>query len=156
MKRSLLIATTVTLSALAAPAAACDPVPGALIFGGIGAAIANAPGAAVGAVLGSIITGSAPCYGYRGDRYYEPRQAGRYYERDYVERDYYAPAPAYYAPAPRAYYAPPVYYAAPSYRSYRSYRDYEPKRYYQARNDRPQYRHGERDYRDYRDRRDWR
>ena len=170
MKKALLVATTaVTLAALSAPASACDPIPGALIFGGIGAAIGNAPGAAIGAIIGSAITGSAPCYydrryeargydhvyadrGYdRGyadqgyDRgYYQPEPA--YQREEYVERQYapaYRPAPVYYAPAP-AYYAPPVVI----YRS--SYPKYYAPRY--ASYERPRYR----DDRRYYDRRDWR
>ncbi|MGE5617028.1 MAG: hypothetical protein ACM3X5_08945 [Bacillota bacterium] len=100
--------------------AQCDPVPGALIGGGIGAAIGNAPGAAVGAILGSAITGSAPCYYDYGPRYAAP--APRYYDRGYypapapAPSGYYQPAPTYYAPAPVYYAPPPVYY-----RSYPAY-----------------------------------
>jgi hypothetical protein len=141
MNKPLLTAAFAGAMALAAiPAFACDPVPGALIGGGIGAAIGNAPGAAVGALLGSAITGSAPCYAY-GDRpYAEPRayydrggDRGGYYERPraYSERGYDAPREyvdrryeerpqyqyadnSYYAPPPVRYYQPaPVYYAPP-------------------------------------------
>ena len=117
--------------------AQCDPVPGALIGGGIGAAIGNAPGAAVGAIIGSAITAGGPCY--YGPRYAEapaPRYERGYYDRGYypapapapsgyVER-YYEPAPAYYAPPPVYYRSYPAYAYAPavvvSYGGYRYYR----------------------------------
>lgn len=156
MKKSLLIASAATLAALSAPASACDPIPGALIFGGIGAAIGNAPGAAIGAILGSAITGSAPCPGYyRDDRVYYERGYDRGYDRryepayergpdvGYYDRPQYAQReviverrapPVYYAPA----YYPPVYYAPPIVYSYGK-RYYEP-RYYAARH----YRHDDR------------
>src|SRR5260221_12470240 len=85
------------LALAAIPASACDPVPGALIGGGIGAAIGNAPGAAVGPLLGSAITGSAPCYAYASEPpapYYDPGYSHRgHYERprEYVVRRYEAP-----------------------------------------------------------------
>ena len=138
MKRPLLIATVsaaLAAATLSIQASACDPIPGALIGGGIGAAIGNAPGAAVGAIIGSAITAGAPCYSY-GRPYPEREYVGRgyvdrgYAEREYVdrryvdrgyaddryyERSYYAPEPVYYAPPP-VYYAPAVYYG--SYRPY--------------------------------------
>ena len=141
MKRPLLIitmSTALAAAALSTPASACDPVPGALIGGGIGAAIGHAPGAAIGAIIGSAITGGAPCYSYghgpapayveRGyDRGYVERGYDRGYAEDrryeprYAEPAYYAPpAPAYYAPPAPVYYAPPPVYYAPAvvYRSY--------------------------------------
>src|SRR5690349_17499368 len=58
----LLVALGTAVTAVALPAAACDPVPGMIIGGGIGAAVGAAPGAAVGAILGGAISGSTPCY----------------------------------------------------------------------------------------------
>jgi hypothetical protein len=154
-KSPLLIATiAAALATLSPQASACDPVPGAIIGGGIGAVIGNGPGAAVGAVIGSALAASAPCDDRYYGRYYPEREyADRgYYARRYEERRYYAPAPAYYAPAP-VYYAPaPVYYApapvyyAPAavivYRGYSSY-GYGPRHGSRAR-------HYERGYRHYR------
>ena len=59
---------TITAAALALAAMAfsmeavaqCDPVPGALIGGGIGAAIGNGPGAAGGAIVRPGISASGP------------------------------------------------------------------------------------------------
>jgi hypothetical protein len=114
LKKPLVIATLATavgLAAISTKAEAGDPVLGALIGGGIGAAIGHSAnghnGAAVGGVLGAIVgssvaANSGPYYGdgyYGGDPYYAPAPA------------YYPPAPAYYPPAP-VYYEPA--YAAPS------------------------------------------
>src|SRR5689334_11209124 len=114
LKKPLVIATLATavgLAAISTKAEAGDPVLGALIGGGIGAAIGHSAnghnGAAVGGVVGalagaSIAANSGPYYGdgyYGGDPYYAPAPA------------YYPPAPAYYPPAP-AYYGPG--YIAPS------------------------------------------
>ena len=121
------LGAALALATLSTQAHAGDPVAGMLIGGGIGAAVAGPPGAAVGAILGSIAATSDPYYDrrYYGQRYY----GQHYYEPRYAEREYYAPPPAYYPPA-AAYYAPgPAYYNyAPAYYGpgvvYRSERRY--------------------------------
>lgn len=155
LKKTLVIATLGTAVAgmtFVTQADAADPVLGALIGGGIGAAIGHdanrhhgaAVGGVVGALIGSSIASSSNGY-YYGDRYYD----ARYYDRGYYappSYGYYAPAAPVYYSAP--YYAPPafgatiVYDGGPSYR-YRDHR-YRDHRYYR----------GER--RQYRDGRDWR
>lgn len=122
LKQPLVIATTAAALALAGistQAAAADPLAGALIGGGIGAAIGHSAdghhGAAVGGVLGAIVgsaiaADSGPYYYDRG--YYD----GGYYAP--APRAYYAPAPVYVEPAP-VYYGPSVVYSyGPSYRSH--------------------------------------
>ena len=113
LKKTLIIATLGT--ALAAgtlstsASAQGDPLLGALIGGGIGAAIGHSvngvhgawAGGAIGAVTGAAIAG-AP---YNGGGYYGPPGA---YVAPAPAPAYYGPAP-YYRPAP-AYYAPPVVY----------------------------------------------
>jgi hypothetical protein len=95
-----LVCTGIAAATLATPAAAADPVLGALLGGGVGAAIGSsinghhgaAAGAAIGAIAGAGIAASANNPYYYGD-------------------GYYAPPPVYsYAPAP--VYAP--VYAAPT------------------------------------------
>ena len=105
-------ATVVAAAALSPSAHAGDPLLGALIGGGIGAAIGNSAnhhnGAAVGGAIGAIVgAGIATA----DNRYY----GDPYYGQGYAP----PPAPAYgYAapPAPvyPAYYAPAPVYAAPS------------------------------------------
>jgi hypothetical protein len=121
-KKPLLIATlasAVGIATLSTQAAAGDPVLGALIGGGIGAAIGHDVnrhgGAAVGGVLGAIVGSSiaADSGPYYRDGYYEP--APRYYAEP-------AYGPAYYGPA---YYpaATVVYSSGPRY-GYYGHRDY--------------------------------
>lgn len=122
-KKPLLIASLtagIALSVFSIQARAGDPVAGALIGGGIGAAIAGPPGAAVGAILGTI-AGSEP--------YYDRRYAGPVY----AERPYYAPvpAPAYYPSQPSYYPSQPSYYAPPAYYGPQVY--YAPSAYYAPR-----------------------
>ncbi len=111
LKKPLIIATVtaaLAMGAVSTQASAADPLLGALIGGGIGAAIGHDVnrhnGAAVGGVLGAIVGSSIAA------------ESNGYYDRGYNDRGYYAPAPAhygdeYYAPAP-AYYGP-AYYPAP-------------------------------------------
>jgi hypothetical protein len=119
-KKPLIIATlaaTAALATLSTRADAADPVLGALIGGGIGAAIGNSVhhhnGAAVGGVLGAI-TGAAIAndvnrsYYYGDGGYYAPSAPAYSYGPDY----YAAPAPSYYAPPPPVYYGPAYYPAA--------------------------------------------
>ncbi|HET7730336.1 MAG TPA: YMGG-like glycine zipper-containing protein [Usitatibacter sp.] len=138
LKKSLVIATLATAAAgmtLATKADAADPVLGALIGGGIGAAIGHDAnrhhGAAVGGVVGALIGSSiaADSNRYYGPRYYDEPYYG-YYDRGYYappSYGYYAPAAPVYYSAP--YYAPPafgatiVYNSGPSYR-YRDHRHY--------------------------------
>ena len=129
LKKPLLIATlgaAVALGGLATKAQAADPVLGALIGGGIGAAIGHdvnrhggaAVGGGVGALVGSSIAASSNDYYYGEPRYYEPGYA-------YAPGYGYAPAPApvYVAPAPRYYVAPaPVYYGPTVVYTSRGYR----------------------------------
>ena len=106
LRKPLLAVTAATVVA----AAALSPKAhvGALIGGGIGAAIGDSThhrnGAAVGGAIGAIVgAGIASSHNYYGDPYYNS--------------GYYAPpAPSYgyYAPPPRAYYAPAPVYVAPS------------------------------------------
>ena len=120
LKKSLVIAvlgTAVAAGTLSTTASAQgDPVLGALIGGGIGAAIGHSVngnngawvGGAVGALTGASIAANSGDY-YGGGRYYGPTPA-------YVAPApaYYGPAVTYYPPAP-AYYAPVVYRARPVY-----------------------------------------
>lgn len=142
LKKPLIIATlgaAVALAGVATKAEAADPVLGALIGGGIGAAIGDSShhrnGAAVGGVLGAIIGSSiaADSNRYYDDRYYG---GGRYYDdRYYAPRGYYAPAPVYgygYAPVVPAYGATIVYNSGPSYRGHR-HRQWDERRYYRDR-----------------------
>ena len=131
LKKTLAIATLGTAVAalsFAGKADAADPVLGALIGGGIGAAIGHdvnrhhggAVGGVVGALIGSSIAADSNRY-YAGDRYYDDG----YYAPSYGA--YYAPPPVYYAPPP-AYYAPygaPIVYSSgPAYRYRGGYRDH--------------------------------
>ena len=134
LKKPLLIATltaTVAMAAVSTKAEAGDPVLGALIGGGIGAAIGHDVnrhgGAAVGGVLGAIVGSSIAA------------DSGRYYDRGY---GYYDGGPRYYSgPAYGASYYAPSYYA-PAYPSYGVTYVYR---------DGPRYRNWDRGYR-----RDWR
>jgi hypothetical protein len=122
-KKPLWIATlgsALALATVSTQAQAGDPVAGMLIGGGIGAAVAGPPGAAVGAILGSLAA-SDPYYdrGYYGRGYYAPRYAQREY---YAAPAYYPPAAAYYAPGPAYYNYEPAYYGpGVVYRSERRY-----------------------------------
>ncbi|MEP7206041.1 MAG: hypothetical protein ABI920_03815 [Casimicrobiaceae bacterium] len=130
LKRPVLIATvaaTMATAALSTQANAGDPVLGALVGGGIGAAIGHSingvhgawAGGALGAVVGASAAADSNRYYYGGgyagpSAYYGPTTT--YYQ---PAPTYYQPAPVYYEPAP-VYYAPaPVYYA-PSRVIYRS------------------------------------
>ena len=132
LRKPILIAsfaTVVAAAALSPQAHAADPLLGALVGGGIGAAIGHdinghhgaAAGGVIGAVIGSSIAASAngPYY---GDPYYAPAPG------------YYAPpAPAYYGPT---YYAPPPVYYGPSVvigASYPVYRHYYGRGYWDGR-----------------------
>lgn len=119
LKKSLVIATLATAAAgmtFTTKADAADPVLGALIGGGIGAAIGHDAnrhhGAAVGGVVGALIGSSiaADSNRYYGSRYYDEP----YYDRRYYDRGYYAPPSYYYAPAAPVYYSAP-YYAPPAF-----------------------------------------
>lgn len=146
LKKPLMIATlsaAVVLGAIPTQASAADPLLGALIGGGIGAAIGNssnrhhggAVGGLIGAVIGSSIAADSNRYyggryddrGYSGERYYDDRYDDR---GSYGER-YYAPAPSY-AYAPSYGYAPyyaPAYGASIVFSSGPSYRDYGHRRH---------------------------
>jgi hypothetical protein len=113
LKKSLAIgaiATAVAAGTLSTPASAGDPVLGALVGGGIGAAIGHSVngrngawvGGALGAVTGASIAANSGYYGSYGPPavYSEPAPA------------YYGGAPAYYAP-PAVYAPAPVYVAPP-------------------------------------------
>ena len=145
LKKPLIIASlgaAVAFAGLSTKAEAADPIIGALIGGGIGAAIGDSThhrnGAAVGGVIGALI-GSSIAHDsnrYYGDRYYGDRYYDdRYYDnRYYAPRGYYAPAPVYgYGYAPVYPSATIVYSSGPSYRhrhwdgERRHYRDH---RYY--------------------------
>ena len=138
LRKPILIASFATLVAAAgvAPKAhAGDPFLGALIGGGIGAAIGHNVnghnGAAVGGVLGAVVGSSiAASNNYYGDPYYAPPAPAYGPAPSYDP--YYAPAPAYsapvYAPAPPAYYAPAIVIGA-SYPAYRSGYYYHGHRY---------------------------
>ena len=144
LKKPILIASltaVVALGAVSTQARAADPLLGALIGGGIGAAIGHdvdrRGGAAVGGVLGAVIGSSIAADSHR---YYDGDYDRGYYGRGYYGGErYYAPSYAY-APPPAYYYAPrPVYGATIVYSSGPRYRD-----------------HGHRHYRDYRrDHRHW-
>src|SRR5947209_16881878 len=89
LKKPLIIATlgaAVALAGISTRAEAGDPVLGALLGGGIGAAIGHDVnrhgGAAVGGVLGAVIGSSIAA------------DSG-YYDRGYYNGGYYAPAPVY-------------------------------------------------------------
>jgi hypothetical protein len=108
LKKPLIIATVtaaLAMGAVSTQASAADPLLGALIGGGIGAAIGHDVnrhnGAAVGGVLGAIVGSSIAA-------------ESNYYDRGYYGDGYYAPAPAYYGPA---YYPAPVvvYSSSPRY-----------------------------------------
>ena len=121
-----LVCTGIAAATLATPAAAADPVLGALLGGGVGAAI--------GAIAGAGIAASANNPYYYGDGSYAPPPADGYYAPP--AEGYYAPPPVYsYAPAP--VYAPPVY-ATPTVvvgvgRPYYGYRHvYHGHRYYRG------------------------
>ena len=117
LKKTLVIATlgtALTAGAYSTAASAQgDPLLGALVGGGIGAAIGHSVnghngawvGGAVGALAGASIAANSGYYngGYGG--YYGPS-------------GYVAPAPAYYGPAPVYYGPPPVYAPRPSPISY--------------------------------------
>ncbi len=113
-------ATIAVVGFTASQAQAADPLLGALIGGGIGAAIGDnshhrngaAVGGVIGALVGSSIASNSNHY-YAGDRYYGGGggyygDSGGYYGgtpyygRAYYEPRYVAPAPVYgyYAPAP--------------------------------------------------------
>src|SRR5687768_2794855 len=112
LKNPLAKIATLTAATLAvvglgmSKAQAADPILGALIGGGIGAAIGDSShhrnGAAVGGVLGAIVGSSIAAdsnrYYYDDRRYYSGGYAPAYYEPRYV-----APAPVY----GYGYYAPP-------------------------------------------------
>jgi hypothetical protein len=138
LKKPLIIATlgaAVALAGLSTKAQAADPLIGALIGGGIGAAIGDSThhrnGAAVGGVIGALVGSSIAHdsnryyyddrYAYGGDRYY------------YEPRRYYAPAPVYgYAPAYPVYGGATIVYSSGSRHRHwdgprRHYRDH---RYY--------------------------
>ncbi len=129
------IAATVATATLSMEASAGDPVLGALLGGGVGAAIGHningRDGAWVGGALGAVTGASiaANSRGYYDSGYYVNNgyYGGAYYGN---ANTYYAPAPVYYAP-PSVYYAPaPVYYARPAvvYRSAPVYvRSYQPR-----------------------------
>lgn len=136
LKKSLMIASlagVLATAGIATQASAADPALGALIGGGIGAAIGHDinghHGAVAGGVLGAIVGSSIAA------------ESNRYYYDD----GYYAPAPAYYAPAAPVYYAPPppVYYSpayyGPAYygpsvviRSGPAYYDHHYRRHYSS------------------------
>lgn len=158
LKKSLVIATLATAMAgmtFATKADAADPVLGALIGGGIGAAIGHDAnrhhGAAVGGVVGALIGSSiaADSNRYYGSRHYEEPYYDRgyydrgYYDRGYYDRGYYAPPSyGYYAPAapvyypapyyPAPYYAPPAFGATIVYSSGSSYRYRDHRHYYRG------------------------
>src|SRR4029434_2278886 len=107
VKKPLMIAAiaaaTLTTAGLSGNASAGDPALGALLGGGIGAAIGNSVnhhngalvGGAIGAVAGaSIAASSGPYYGApaAGYDYYGAPAAPAYYPGP---TPYYAPAPAY-------------------------------------------------------------
>jgi len=113
-------ATVVAAAALSPSAHAGDPLLGALIGGGIGAAIGNSAnhhnGAAVGGAIGAIVgAGIATA----DNRYYgDPAYGPGYYAPPAPAYGYAPPAPAYgYAPPPAPAYYAPAYapaYVAPS------------------------------------------
>ena len=127
-KKPLLIATltaAVAMAAVTTKAQAADPVLGALIGGGIGAAIGHDVnrhnGAAVGGVLGAIVGSSiASSSGYYDRDYYNGGYATNYYAPGYYSPGYYAaPAPVYsYAPVYPSYGVSYVYRDTPRYRGH--------------------------------------
>lgn len=114
---TLTAATVAVVGLTATQAKAADPILGALIGGGIGAAIGDSThhrnGAAVGGVLGAIVGSSIAA---DSNRYYYDNRG--YYDRGYYDRGYYnrGYSGAYYAPAP--VYVAPRYYAPPTYGYY--------------------------------------
>jgi hypothetical protein len=117
------LATAMATATLSPPASAGDPVLGALVGGGIGAAIGHSVsgssgawvGGALGAVTGASIAANA---GYYGDGYYGGGIYGPPAGYAAPVSAHYGAAPAYYAPprvyAPRRVFVrPPVYVAAP-------------------------------------------
>ncbi|MEO5702244.1 MAG: hypothetical protein ABIS17_00600 [Casimicrobiaceae bacterium] len=129
LKRPVLIATVaaaMATAALSTQANAGDPVLGALVGGGIGAAIGHSingvhgawAGGALGAVVGASAAADSNRYSYGGgyagpSAYYGPsttyyQSAPTYYQAAPV---YYEPAPVYYEPAPVYYTPAPVYYS---------------------------------------------
>ena len=148
LKKPLLIASltaAVGMAAVSTQAQAGDPLVGALIGGGIGAAIGHDVnrhgGAAVGGLLGAVVGSSIAA------------DSGPYYSRGYAPA--YGYDGGYYAPAP--VYAEPVY-AGPVYPSYGvSYVYGGGPRYYYGDRDRGyrrDWREGRRD--GHEGRRDWR
>jgi hypothetical protein len=145
LKKPLVIATvaaTLGMAVISTQASAGDPVLGAIIGGGIGAAIGHNAGGhnatAVGGVLGAIVGSSiaAQSGGYYDRGYYEggyaPAPAPVYdYGPSYGPAYGYAPAygPAYYAPAPVVVYSSGSYYRGHSHRVYDHGYD---RGYYQA------------------------
>ncbi len=121
LKKPLIIAMLAT-SAVAAgvsqPASAGDPVLGALIGGGIGAAIGHSVnghngawvGGALGALTGASIAASSGYY-YDGGYYGQPAYAA---PASVYGGAYVAPPPVYYS-APPVYYGPSVVVAARPY-----------------------------------------
>ena len=123
LKRPLVIAAiaaTVSTGMISTPASANDPILGALVGAGIGAAIGHNVhgrdgawvGGALGAVAGASIAANANGYYDRG--YYGPQavyssSSPAYYG---ASAAYYEPAPIYYAPAP-VYYGPPARFYRP-------------------------------------------
>jgi hypothetical protein len=120
LKKPLVIASVaaaIGMAGLSTQASAGDPLLGAIIGGGIGAAIGHNAGGhnatAVGGVLGAIVGSSIAA------------ESNGYYDRGYYDGGYapsygygpsYSYGPAYYAPAPVV-----VYSSGPSYRGYRGY-----------------------------------
>jgi hypothetical protein len=148
LKKPLLIASlaaTVAMAAVSTKAEAGDPVLGALIGGGIGAAIGHDVnrhgGAAVGGLLGAVVGSSiASSSGYYDRGYYDRG----YYDSGYYGSRYYAPAPVYYgAPV----YSAPVY---PSYGVTYVYRDGGRYRDHGYRDHRRDWRHDRHDGRSWR------
>src|SRR4051812_43774124 len=122
-KKSMLVAAmaaTLGTATLSTTASAADPVLGAIVGGGMGAAIGHGvnghngawTGAAIGSVLGAAV--AADQNRYYGDGYYGAPGPSYYGQSN----GYYAPAPApaYYDSGP-AYYGPPAvaYQPAPVY-----------------------------------------
>ena len=102
------IAATVAIATLSTPAAAGDPLLGALVGAGIGSAVGHGisgrdgawVGGALGAITGASVAANSGYYRYGERTYYGP-PAPVYYD---------APPAAYYPPAP-VHYGPPVVYA---------------------------------------------
>jgi hypothetical protein len=115
MKKSLQIATLVSIGLLGANVAlANDAVVGAVLGGGAGALIGNSVnghngavvGAALGAAAGAAIAANGPYYGTSAQVYYGPPQPVYYARPAYYGAPVYYPAPVYYARPVVA----PVYY----------------------------------------------